>query len=430
MINSLFFPLRVAAAFSVLFLWHLLPHRYPKFPSAVIAVSSYLAAGFFDYVISMHVAQDIDATGVSSAFAEFMVFLCTAMILGEHRDSRAIFVGMCAATYSLAALMVGSLVYFYTQNVPVAIVSQVAFNAAVLWGVYAENRKTPLAELLANEKSRLALCLVPMICAISIFTVGVFPGNLFSIPVCRPLMVIILVIVLLFCYLVTELLRIQSRSIWLSSNNELLDAYASSLKQQMEHLEKARTEVSILRHDIRHRANLVEFYLDSGNTDGIRKMLADTNAKLDAATEKRFCLNTTLNWVLLRTAQKAEDSGVSFRCAADIGPLPSDMEFEIGVVTLNLLENAVRAAAALPEEERRYVRFSARPVKGQLFLETENPYNGDLHISADTGLPLTRQGGEHGYGLRSVLAFSKKSGSSFDCETADGLFRVILLIPV
>jgi hypothetical protein len=69
-------------------------------------------------------------------------------------------------------------------------------------------------------------------------------------------------------------------------------------------------------------------------------------------------------------------------------------------------------------------------VKGQLFFEASNSYTGTLNFAPDTGLPVSEKGKGHGYGLRSVLAFSKKHGASFDCQTDGEVYHVRLLIPV
>jgi sensor histidine kinase regulating citrate/malate metabolism len=240
----------------------------------------------------------------------------------------------------------------------------------------------------------------------------------------------LLVVMILSYRLVMELLRSQERDNWLKANNEILNAYAHGLKQQIERTAKAQETLSILRHDIRHRANLVQYYLSEGNLDAVSEMFAQVNEKLDETIERRYCADAALNWVLSSSAQKAADRQIRFECSADIPPLNETMELEFGTVVLNLLENALSAAAELPAAEQRFVEFSVHPVKGQAFLRMENSYCGTLAFSPVTNLPLSGKGEGHGYGLRSVLAFARMHQATFSCTAEGGVFHTRLLIPL
>ena len=428
--SAMFLPMRVASAFLLVFLWLILPHRYSKPKTLCIIGLSYGITGCLEFRISQHITHSIDMYGVGFILIEILVVLSTAMWMGEHRDSRAVFVGLSAATYSLAALMFGSLIYFYTYHGVAATASQLAFQIVVLWMLYRHNQKTPLTDLLADPNGRVKICLIPIICFVSVFVTGVYPGNIFTIPVCRPIEMVLLVLMFTYYWLVVVLLRTQLKSNWLHSNNEILEAYAHGLKLEIGRLKQSQEEIAIMRHDIRHRSNLVQYYLDAGNTQAIREMVENLNARLDATVEKNYCLDAAMNWVLSRAAQKASGEHVDFQCMAEIPELPDDLEFELGTVALNLLENAIAAAKELPEEKKRFVRVTARVVKEQLFLEMTNSYDGELRVSPETGLPLSDKGTGHGYGFRSVLAFAKKHQASYDFQGTLGEFHIRLLIPL
>jgi hypothetical protein len=429
-IGAFFVPLRIVSAFLLFFLWLFLPHKYNRIVSLAIVSASYLLTGLLEVTISRHVAQSIDFDGIEALIAEVLVVLCTAVLLGEHRDSRSIFVGMSACACALAAFVFGSLVYCYMRNILLSLVGQAGFNIIVLVILYKNNRKTPLTELLADKTGRAKLCLIPFVCFVSIFISSIWPGNIYMIPACRPVSVVMIVLMFFYYQLVMALLRTQMTSSWLKSNNEILNAYAGGLKQQIERTEKEQEELSILRHDIRHRANLVQYYLSEGNTDAVKKMCSEVNAKLDETTERRYCVDSALNWVLSSAAKKAADRGIQFTCSADIPSLPGAIEMEYGTVVLNLLENACNAAARFPDKEKRFIKFSVQRVKGQVFLRIDNSYSGTLRFSPVTKLPISDKGENHGYGLRSVLAFAQIHQATFECTAEKDIFHTRLLIPL
>jgi len=426
----LFVPLRVASAFLLGFLWLFLPHRYGRAASAAIVLVSYGLTGFLEAFICRHITQSIDARGMAVLAAEMLITLCTAMLLGEHRDSRSLFVGLSACTCALSSIILGSLIYWWVGNPALALTGQAGFNACTVAVFYSHNKQTPLTELLADRKGRARLCFIPLTCFFAIFASSIWPGNIFTDPACRPISAMLLVLLFLSYRLVMELLRAQERDNWLRANNEILNAYAHGLKQQIERTAKEQEALAVIRHDIRHRANLVQYYLSEGNTEAVREMVARVNAQLDATVERRWCADTALNWVLNSTAQRAEERQIRFECSADIPPLPEAKELEFGTIVLNLLENAYNAAERVPERGKRFIRVSVQPVKGQVFLRVDNAYCGMLKFSPSTGLPVLQQGEGHGYGLRSVLAFAQAHQATLDCAASEGVFHARLLIPL
>lgn len=426
--SGIYAPLRVVSAFLLLFLWLFLPHKYGKITSLGILLASYILTGFSETAICRHIAQSIDGCGIAALAAEVAVVLGTSLLLGEHRDSRALFVGMSACACALASLIFGSLVYFYTDKPALSMVCQSLFNTLILIVLYDNNRRTPLTELLANKSGRNGLFFIPFVCFLSIFITGIWPGNIFTIPASRPASAMMIVLMFIYYHLVITLLRAQAKGGWLKSNNEILNAYARGLKQQIERTEKEQETLSVLRHDIRHRANLVQYYLSEGNTDAVKEMCAGVSAALDETVEKRYCVDNALNWVLNSSAQKAADREIRFECSADIPMLPEPLEMEFGTVVLNLLENALNAAS-LSGKKDRFIKFFVRRIKGQAFLDVENSYSGTLKFSPVTKLPVSDKGEEHGYGLRSVLAFAQRNHATLECSAEEGVFHTRLLIP-
>lgn len=430
MIDSLFIPMSMASVFLCMFLWRVLPHRYNRPVTFAIVAADWLFTTMLDYTIAGHIEEGIDLTGNALAAVQILSVLATAMIVGEHRDSRAIFVGLTASTYYLACIIVGTLVYYYVRDPVVALSGNFIFSLLTIEMFCAHNRVTPLTILLERKENRWRLCLIPLTSFVSIFAAAVSPGNVFTISLCRPLSVIMILVMFLYYFLVMGLLRAQWHGDWLNSNNDLLQAYTESLKKQMEQIEEAQAEFAVLRHDFRHRASLIAYYIETGNINAVMTMVTETTRRFEATTDRRFCSNSTLNWILQKYSDEAEKKGISFSVTVDVGDIPAGMEFDFGTIVLNLLENAFTGVEHLEDNSRRRVAICVRTVKKQIFIEVENPYDGVLHFSPDTGIPLSSKSPEHGYGLRSVIAFARKYDASYECDAGDNVFRVSLLMPV
>jgi signal transduction histidine kinase len=356
------------------------------------------------------------------------------MLITQHRDSRAVIVAISACTYDMAVTAVSCLLCFFTRSTVLPFLGSLGFGVILLYVIVRGNRKTPISDLLQNSAGRMRLCLVPALAFVALYVACVWPGNVFSVPESRIVAVVMIAVMFTDYRLVISLLRIRAESDMLASSKELLESYACSLQERIEDSRKSREKLSILRHDMRHKDQMILYYLDAGDLDAVRALAEQTAVELDATAEKRYCRDNVIDRILAHADQAAAARQVEFRCNADIPEiapeLPQELEFEFGTVVLNLLENAVRAAAAQTDPQKRYVRFTAHPVKKQMFLEVANPCEETPRLSPETGLPVTTQGTGHGCGLRSVRAFVDKRHASFDLTTAGGLFCVRILFPL
>jgi len=109
----------------------------------------------------------------------------------------------------------------------------------------------------------------------------------------------------------------------------------------------------------------------------------------------------------------------------DIPEKPPCPELALSMMVSNLLENAIHACEKLDPDRERYLR--ARAVyTGQLILEVENPYSGDVVLD-ENGYPATDKKG-HGSGSQSVRSFVEKNGGEIAYAAENGVFKVRLLV--
>ncbi len=346
---TLFLALRVSALFLVVFLWIFLPHRYPKWATLLLALL-YAATGVLDHILCRTIRPGVSAAGNLALFVEALLVLGTAVLISQQRDSGVFLVAMTSCTSDLAIVTVNCVLCALTDNPLTAMIGSVLFGTAMLSLMVRNNRKVRLSELPRSSEGRRELCLIPALAFVALYVTCVLPGNVFLIPECRIIAVVMIAVTLSYYHLVLTLLRTRAESDALASSNELLESYAACLRRRMEDTKKAQEKLSILRHDLRHRNQMILYYLDTNDTASVRNLAEVTASELDSTAEKQYCRNGVLNMILAQIDQTAAAQNVEFRCAAEIPDVSADLtkelEFEFATVVLNLLENAVRAAAA------------------------------------------------------------------------------------
>ncbi len=98
-------------------------------------------------------------------------------------------------------------------------------------------------------------------------------------------------------------------------------------------------------------------------------------------------------------------------------------ELDLCIVIGNLLDNAIEACSALPEEER-LIRIYMEMKGNYLYLSLTNTAEGQKKHSFKT-----TKGEGHGFGLARVDAIVKKYGGYLTRASEDGAFSTEVLLP-
>lgn len=427
MIRFTFLCDRVSMLFLLLFQLSFLSCRYSRRRTALIAAAVWLCTGPLELWQAALPAER--GMNVVITFVEIVIVQGTALLLSRYRDFRALFVGLSSAAYVLVGNMFGAMVFNAAGRLLPALGVQLFFHVAVLGILYRFCRADFLAEV-GRRRYWGYFCLVPILLYGIVYALAVWPQNLFETPGnAWPIFQVLLLMVVSYT-MVFRFIAQMRRDADEQRNTELLAESVRAMKRQLESSRQNQLQLSILKHDMRHDNSVLLGYLEAGETEKVKARLQEMNDSLGQIVTARYCENVAVNSVLHTSAELAARSGVDFRCAADLAAELTLNELELAAVISNLTENAVQAAAQLPDGTEKYVRVKICPVKQQLLISVTNPYAGTLTLSPETGLPRSAKGEGHGYGLQSVRFFAARSSAVFDCDTADGMFSVRLLIPV
>lgn len=202
-----------------------------------------------------------------------------------------------------------------------------------------------------------------------------------------------------------------------------LDAAA----EQLHLLDEAHSQSAIYRHDMRHHLTALDGYLALEKPQQAREYIKDVLSDIEAITPQRFCENELVNLLCSSFSKRAERLSCRLTVKAAIPDTLSVADTELSAILSNGLENALTAAGALAEEDRRWISCSCSIRAGKLLIEIMNPYAGTV-VMRD-GLPVSSREG-HGYGCRSIQAIVERNHGMCEFKAERGIFTLRVVLPM
>lgn len=205
----------------------------------------------------------------------------------------------------------------------------------------------------------------------------------------------------------------------------------AEIADQLLHSEQARyaqdkaihEAINIKCHDIRHQIAAL-------GEEGRQKQLREIGSLVNIYDSTFHSANTALDVVLSNKSLACRQKGVSMSCLVDGKQLDFMADEDVYSLFGNILDNAIDAAEAIGDPERRLISLTVRSRDDFVLIEEENFYDGDLRY--DDGLPVTTKGDTayHGFGMQSIRLLTDRYGGDLNLESSGGIFRLSILIPV
>lgn len=218
----------------------------------------------------------------------------------------------------------------------------------------------------------------------------------------------------LYAHKLKEENETKARLIVHERQSEGLAMYAESLRGFLE-------ETAKLRHDHRHILAILSIRAAHGDIGGIRRLVGDQLAALDANPAGKTGSSVT-DGLMALFGKRAEDRGVAIELRG-LGlselPIPED---DLCLLLSNGLDNAIAAAGSVEGRERRVtISVSRSSETGAVAIEVSNPYSRPPSFDRD-GIPTSSRGPEHGYGSRSMQSIVRKHGGVCAFSERNGYF--------
>ena len=207
--------------------------------------------------------------------------------------------------------------------------------------------------------------------------------------------------------------------------NLLLVEQKESYEREMEILLDSRKKIRGIYHDIKNHILIMRSYSEQKRyqelDDYLQRMQEETRAAVPQVYTGQPAVDSMLHYKISNAKE------VPIQIETSIPEKLNIDDFDITVILGNLLDNAIEACEKL-EKEQRKILLSIRMVKNQLFIRTENSFDGQLR--RHQGRLLTRKAdeGSHGIGLENVKRVVEKYHGLLEMNAEGMIFQVKIML--
>ncbi|MFT3952035.1 MAG: GHKL domain-containing protein [Oscillospiraceae bacterium] len=217
-------------------------------------------------------------------------------------------------------------------------------------------------------------------------------------------------------------------------------AHSSELKQhiaQLEHqksleyqyylnLQESLQQAAKQRHDFSN-ALQTAYHLIESETEkpAAIEILNEVRDRNEVRFATWFCQNSIINAVLYDKNKTARESGITSEITVKIPETVYISEMDLCSILSNLLDNAIRAAEALPAESRT-LRFEIWEERGILFFCTRNSFLQTPNEQGGRYATTKEDASHHGFGHEILMGIAEKYGGTFQIERTDTEFIAVV----
>jgi len=361
-------------------------------------------------------------------FGDRVIFLCVLPSLvffwrmSSQRDGRFIFTFCFVDTISLWWLVLTMVLnYFLTpDSFWVIFIGRLIGFPVFEYLAYYRFRRLYLETQRAVSKGWGSFAAVSIVFYILLIVTSLYPDNIYQRPEIIPVLLLLLLLLPLMYYNIFQILLRQQRLTDAEEQMRILNAQAAAMERRIKQTMDSEKQISIYRHDLRHRLQTIYAMLQEGETKAAMDYISVSQEALTDVKSKRWCANPVLNAVFTAYFRQAEGKGIRIEADMDI---PADLSVdavELSTVFANALENAIHAVKRLPRE-RRVICCKCIQYPQPMFC-VSNPYKGKVRFD-ENGCPVAGSP-SHGTGTRSIAAYCEKHGAVCRYKAEEGWFTI------
>lgn len=190
-------------------------------------------------------------------------------------------------------------------------------------------------------------------------------------------------------------------------------------------VDKSLEAISSLRHDFKNHLLILNNYAKNQDITGLLQYIATLDTKLDD-TKLIQSENSLVSAILNTKANTCQEKNINFSAHCQF-PSVSISDFHMITILGNLLDNAITAAAKVPDG---YVHITLHQVDSYLEIICEN--NHMEKICRKKGQFLTtkeRNNIFHGIGIKNIQSSVSSLNGTLDINYSDSTFAVNILVP-
>lgn len=415
----------ISHIFLLLFIYLFIVHRYSKLTTVFICFFTFFVLNMTDF-IKLDVFPDSDICYFTITIVQIVLTQSTVLMVSKRRNSQVLFVGLSASNYVIAGSIAAPVLQICTDSDIIALTGSFIIHLVILVLLLVKIRKICYKfQEKKDVKNWWELCLIPVFFYVSFSCLVFFPFTLYDNPNNIPA-VIFFIITMFISYIVAlRYMESESKKNAIHWENMFLESYIIGLENQYFQVERAEKNLKILHHDMRHYSQMIDSLLEQKRYDEIGKVIEHINDVTDENKVIKYCNNLIVNTILSNMMDKARSFGIEVHLDVIVPKkIPVD-DYEFTLVIANLFENAINCVKKF-EKSKRYIDVKIHCQKEHLLIQMKNEYHEELLLDSVTGLPKSKQMGNHGLGMQSVLAFSEKINGNIGCYLDNGIFCIVM----
>lgn len=415
----------ISHIFLMLFFYLFTVHRFSKRKTIGICFGVFLILNLSD-CLKLNLYYDSYLCDLLVTVFQILMVQLTNLFISKTRDSRVLFIGLSASNYVIAGSIVATVLYILTNHAGLAFIGSILVHVLILMFLY---KKINSVWLKCFEKENIKnwweLCLIPVFFYCGFFCLAFFPYRLDDNPGNIPGVLIFIITMFVSYVVVLRYVESESERNDIYWRSVLSECYIKDLENQYHSVEQFEQNLKILRHDIRHYSGMMEHLLDQKEYGEVRNIIKHINHAVDENQIIKYCNNLVMNTIISNMMDKACSLGIRVNLDAVIAKNIPVNDYEFAAVLANLFENALMCVQDL-KEEKKYVDVKIQCTEDSLLIDVKNECEKEIVMDSFTGLPKSKKGKNHGFGMQSISAFAEKTGGNIGCYCEDGIFQIIL----
>ncbi|MEE3467918.1 MAG: GHKL domain-containing protein [Eubacterium sp.] len=231
----------------------------------------------------------------------------------------------------------------------------------------------------------------------------------------------LILLTIIFYFIVSGMIKMMDTR----ERNRILEMQESQYIKQQEYMERS----AAVRHDFRQTIRTLEKLAEDEDYGAIREYIRDYAETMPVGDVIKYCANHAVNALLNYYHESAEAAKIDTRWEIVVPEELSVSSSDLCSIIGNLLENAIAACAAVPEDDR-YIDLSINTTEddGYLCIVMTNPYAGTLRKVGDHYVSTKRNGS--GIGLSSAASIVSQYGGVARFTDENGEFCSDVMIGI
>lgn len=249
------------------------------------------------------------------------------------------------------------------------------------------------------------------------------PVSVLERPEYIPQVILVLILIpVIYLHILGTLIH-QNKLHEIEEQDNILKLQVANMKSRMDEYSSTEEKFRIERHDIRHKLQAIESLAKSGEYEKLLDYINECDKSISETKVKHYCSNTVLDAVLSSYIHKAENKVIKVSTSIELPDYLPVNESELATVFANAIENAINACSRLPEQ-KRFINIKTL-VSPQFMVQISNSFDGEIILNEE-GIPQNIKK-DHGFGIRSIIAFCEKNNVYYEFKTdaEEFIFRII-----